>query len=33
MDKTDTTKDTRGKTEEGLIWKTDGMRDLIMQDG
>ena len=33
MDKIDTTKDTRRKTEEGLIWKNDGMRDLIMQDG
>ena len=32
MDKTDTTKDTRAKIEEGLIWKKDGMRDLIMQD-
>ena len=30
MDKTDITKDTRGKTEEGLVWKNDGMRDLIM---
>ena len=33
MDKTYTTKDMRGKTEGGLIWKNDGMRDLIMQDG
>ena len=32
MDKIDTTKNTRGKTKEGLIWKKDGMRDLIMQD-
>ena len=30
MDKTDTTKDTRGKAQEGLVWKKDGMRDLIM---
>ena len=30
MDKTDATKDTRRKAEEGLIWKKDGMRDLIM---
>ena len=28
MDKTNTTKDTRGKTKEGLIWKNDGMRDF-----
>ena len=27
MDKTDTTKDTRGKAEEGLVWKNDVMRD------
>ena len=33
MDKTNITKDTRGKTEEGLIGKKDGMKDLIMQDG
>ena len=33
MDKIDTTKDKRGKTEEGLIWKKDGTRDLIMQNG
>ena len=33
MDKTYTTKDTMGKTKRGLIWKKDGMRDLIMQDG
>ena len=33
MDKTNTTKGTRRKTEEGLIWKKDGRRDLIMQDG
>ena len=30
MDKTDTTKDTRGKAEEGLFWNKDGIRDLIM---
>ena len=30
MDKTDTTKDTRGKAEEGLVWKKDGIRDLII---
>ena len=30
MDKTDTTKDTRRKAGEGLVWKNDGMRDLIM---
>ena len=30
MDKTDTTKDTRAKAEEGLVWKNNGMRDLIM---
>ena len=30
MDKTDTTKDMRGKVEEGLVWKNDGIRDLIM---
>ena len=30
MDKTDTPKDTRGKAEEGLVWKNDGIRDLIM---
>ena len=30
MDKTNTTKDTRGKAEEGLVWKNDGIRDLIM---
>ena len=30
MDETDTTKDTRGKTEEGLVWKKDGIRVLIM---
>ena len=29
MDKTDTTKDTRGKAEEGLVWKNYGIRDLI----
>ena len=33
MDKTDTTKDMREKTKKGLIWKNDGIRDLIMQDG
>ena len=30
MDKADTTKDTRGKVEERLIRKKDGMKDLIM---
>ena len=30
MNKTDTTKENRGKAEKGLIWKNDGMRDLIM---
>ena len=30
MDKTDITKDTRGKIEERLVRKNDGMRDLIM---
>ena len=30
MDKTDITKDIRGKVEEGLVWKNDGIRDLIM---
>ena len=30
MDKTDTTKDTRGKAEEKLVWKKNGMRDFIM---
>ena len=30
MDKTNTTKDMRGKAVEGLIWKKDGMRDLII---
>ena len=30
MDKTYTTKDTRGKAEEGLVWKKDGIRDLIL---
>ena len=30
MNKTDTTKDTRRKTEERLIRKKDRMRDLIM---
>ena len=30
MDKTDTTKDTRGKVEKGLFWTNDGMQDLIM---
>ena len=24
---------TRGKAEEGLVWKNDGIRDLIMLDG
>ena len=30
MDKTYTTKDMRGKVEEGLVWKKDGIRDLIL---
>ena len=30
MDKTNTTKETRGKTKERLVRKKDGMRDLIM---
>ena len=30
MDKTHTTKDTRGKVEERLVWKNIGMRDFIM---
>ena len=30
MDKTDTTKDTREKAEERLVWKKNGMRDFIM---
>ena len=30
MDKTNTTKDTSGKTEERLIWKKNGMRDFII---
>ena len=30
MDKTNTTKDTRGKVEGGLVWKKHGMGDLIM---
>ena len=30
MDKTDTFKDMRGKVEERLVRKKDGMRDLLM---
>ena len=30
MDKTNTTKDTRGKAKERLAWKNNGMRDFIM---
>ena len=30
MDKTNTTKDMRGKVEERLVWKKNGMRDFIM---
>ena len=30
MEKTDTTKDTKGKVKESLVRKKDGMRDLIM---
>ena len=33
MDKTDTTKDTRGEAEERLVWKKNLMRDFIMLDG
>ena len=30
MNKTNIIKDMRGKAEEGLVWKKDGIRDLIM---
>ena len=30
MNKTDKTKDMKGMAEKGLVWKNDGMRDLIM---
>ena len=30
MDKTDTTKNMKGKAEERLVWKNNGMRDFIM---
>ena len=30
MDKTNTTKDKRGKAEERLVWKNNGIRDFIM---
>ena len=30
MDKTNTTKDTKGEAEERLVWKKNGMRYLIM---
>ena len=30
MDKTDTPKDMRGEAIEGLVWKKNEMRDLIM---
>ena len=30
MDKTDTPKDMRGEAMEGLVWKKNEMRDLIM---
>ena len=30
MYKTNTTKDTRGKLEERLVWKKNGMRDFIV---
>ena len=30
MDKTHTTKDMRGKAEERLVWKKNGIRDFIM---
>ena len=29
MDKTDTTKESKEEAEEGLVWKKDGIRDLI----
>ena len=30
MDKTNTTKDTKGEAEERLVWKKNGMRYFIM---
>ena len=30
MNKADTIKNTRGKAKEGLIWRKNGMWDLIM---
>ena len=30
MDQTNTTKDTRGKAKERLVWKKNGMKDFIM---
>ena len=30
MDKTNSTKDTREKAEERLVWKKNGMKDFIM---
>ena len=30
MDKTNTTKDMKGKAGERLVWKKNGMRDFIM---
>ena len=30
MNKKNIIKDTRGKVEKGLVWKKDGIRDLIM---
>ena len=30
MDKTNTTKDTKEKVEERLVWKNNGMRGFIM---
>ena len=30
MNKTNTTKDMRGKAEERLVWKNNGMTDFIM---
>ena len=30
MDETNTTKETRGKAEERLVWKKNGMKDFIM---
>ena len=32
MDKTNTTKDMKGKAKERLVWKKNRMRDFIMYD-